>query len=239
MKKLKILSISNSFGVNLQTFASQIACANGCSLDIYVLFIGGCTLEKHVENLSNNLAAYDLYHNGKCERNNVTISEMIDSQNWDYIITQQVSYLGSQIETYYPFITTILQYLKSNAQYKFLGLQETWEYSSLFKKNDGNYFTQKESSEMYKNLKETYEKVAEKEGILLINSGEIIHKANEFFNKEFQCDDGFHLNNEGCYLIGLNLFKMLFKIKIKNAYAPKDINISNIEKYIDYINNLE
>lgn len=236
---MKILSISNSFGVNLQTYASQIAKANGYFLDIYVLYIGGCTLEKHVENLKDNLPAYDLYHNGKCERNNVTISEMIKSQEWDYILTQQVSYLGTQIETFYPFITTILQYLKNNSQYKFLGLQETWEYSSLFKKNDGNFFAKEESLEMYVKLKETYEKVAENEGIFLINSGEVIHKANEFFNKEFQCNDGFHLSNEGCYLIGLNLFKKLFKAKLKNAYVTNDINISDIENYIDFINNLE
>lgn len=236
---MKILSISNSFGVNLQTYASQIAKANGYFLDIYVLYIGGCTLEKHVENLKDNLPAYDLYHNGKCERNNVTISEMIKSQEWDYIVTQQVSYLGTQIETFYPFLTTILQYLKNNSQYKFLGLQETWEYSSLFKKNDGNFFAKEESLEMYVKLKETYEKVVENECIFLINSGEIIHKANDFFNKEFQCNDGFHLSNEGCYLIGLNLFKKLFKTKLKNAYVTNDINISDIEKYIDFINNLE
>ena len=74
MKKITLLSISNSFGVNLQSYAHQIAEKNGIDLDIYVLYIGGCPLEKHYTNLLTNAKDYELFHNGVSTHEFVSIT---------------------------------------------------------------------------------------------------------------------------------------------------------------------
>lgn len=77
MKRVSLLSISNSFGVNLQKFASQIAASNNCSLDIFVLYIGGCSLQTHCENIKDNSHNYVLYYNGKPIKENVSILDTL------------------------------------------------------------------------------------------------------------------------------------------------------------------
>lgn len=239
MKKCSLLSISNSFGVNLQTYASQIAKENGFELDIFVLYIGGCPLIEHSENIKNNAPAYLLYHNGECEKADITILETLKMKRWDYIITQQVSYLAGNYDSYFPYINELLNYVKKNANYGYLGLQETWEYTELFVKDNGEHFTKKESEEMYDSIIKTYKKVSNELDLLLFKSGSTVHKASLSFKKNFYSDDGFHLNKDGCYLIGLNLVKQLFGEKIKKVFVPEGLNKEDIIKYINFVNSLE
>ena len=236
MKKISLLSISNSFGVNIQTYASQIAIENNCVLDIFVLYIGGCSLEKHCQNIDTDSHEYLLYHNGECEKDNVSILETLKMKKWDYVITQQVSYLGGDYTSYYPFIIKLLNFVKLCSPSAILGLQETWEYSCRFCKKDGMYFTQKESDKMYEKLAAANFKIANELNLILIRSGDVIHLANKKFNKFFQCDDGFHLSNEGCYLIGLNLVRQLFKIELKKAYIIEGSNKSDLINYLNFVN---
>lgn len=239
MKKISLLSISNSFGVNLQTFPSQIASENGRELDIFVLYIGGCSLETHCKNIDENGHNYVLYHNGKWEKENVSILDALTMQKYDYIITQQVSYLAPQYDSYFPFLTKLLNYIKTYGNYDKLGLQETWEYSTRFKKNDNEYFTQKDSDKMYEKLQKTYKRIAKENDLILFRSGDVIHEANKKFNKQFQCDDGFHLNDEGCYLIGLNLIKQLFNIEIKKNLQLEGSNKDDLNSYLNFINSFQ
>ena len=58
---MKLLLISNSFGVNLQIYAKDIAKLNGLDLEIYTLYIGGCPLELHDKNIKQNNNAYELF----------------------------------------------------------------------------------------------------------------------------------------------------------------------------------
>ena len=58
---MKLLLISNSFGVNLQTYAKDIAKVNGLDLEIYTLYIGGCSLELHDKNIKENNKVYELF----------------------------------------------------------------------------------------------------------------------------------------------------------------------------------
>lgn len=238
MKNISLLSISNSFGVNLQKYASQIASSNGFKLDIYVLYIGGCTLEKHASNIKINSNEYDLYHNGECEKHAVTIKEVLKLTKWDYIITQQASHLSPNYATFFPYINEIFNYVKENAIYKKLGIQETWEYGKDYKKNDGKFFTKKDSLEMYEKVSNNYSRAAKELNLdIIFNSGDVIHKATAFFNKDFHAD-GYHLNDEGCYLIGLNLVKQLFNKNIKKAYVTNDISIETCNKLVDFINKI-
>ena len=45
---MKLLSIGNSFSVDAQAYLHQVAKAEGETLECHNLFIGGCSLERHV-----------------------------------------------------------------------------------------------------------------------------------------------------------------------------------------------
>ena len=88
---MKILLISNSFGVNLQTYTKEIAKDNRLDLQIYTLYIGGCPLELHDKNIKENNKAYELFINGSSTGEFVSINEMLLKEKWDYISLQQAS----------------------------------------------------------------------------------------------------------------------------------------------------
>ena len=56
---VKILSIGNSFSEDaVEEFLSPLVRAEGLDVVICNMFIGGCSIEKHVENLRENKADY-------------------------------------------------------------------------------------------------------------------------------------------------------------------------------------
>ena len=50
---MKILSIGNSFSEDAQRYLHQIANANGDDIFCANLYIGGCSLERHYNNIIN------------------------------------------------------------------------------------------------------------------------------------------------------------------------------------------
>lgn len=240
MKQLKILSISNSFGVNLQTYAHQIAKANDLDLDFFVLYIGGCSLQKHVENIHSNEPIYELYHNGKSTSKYVSILDGLKIENWDYVLTQQVSSLSGFIESFYPFLNELVDFVKRNAKFKKLGFQETWEYGKNTSEKDAFKLYNFDSNLMHEKIRLTYEKLMEDfPKALLINSGDVIHEA---IKQGFDVYDGaeFHLNSLGCYLIGANLVRLLTRKKLRKdeIFTTDGLDELYCSKIIDFINNL-
>ena len=45
------------------------------------------------------------------------------------------------------------------------------------------------------------------------------------------------MNNYGCYLIGCNLVRKIFNIKIENVFVPKDFGVQFAHRLVDFINN--
>ena len=96
---MKFLMIANSFGVNLQTFAKQIAEANNFDLDIYVLYIGGCSLETHYNNIKSDAKAYQLFHNGADTGEMISIKSALEMDTWDVVSLQQASMFSAVLES--------------------------------------------------------------------------------------------------------------------------------------------
>lgn len=240
MKNIKLLSISNSFGVNLQTYAHQIAEANGVDLDIYVLYIGGCSLDRHVKNINEDARAYELFHNGDTTKQMVSISEALKYfDKWDYVLTQQVSVNSGLYETYYPYLTTVYEYVKANSKFKTFGFQETWQYGKniLYKEQIAPYNNDPEL--MYSMIVDTYRKIQKDyKNAIIINSGDIIHNAQKTFKENMYDEADFHLSAIGCYLIGANLVKILTGKKLNNVFVPdrEEFNQEYCKKLINFVN---
>lgn len=245
MKKIKMLSISNSFGVNLQQYASQIAKVNDLDLDLYVLYIGGCSLERHVNNLKANAQEYMLYHNGVYENKMVSILEGLKIYDeWDFVLTQQVSQNSGLIDTYEPFLSELYDYVVKNSKFKRFGFQETWSYSQKMMAFDcKEQFRAYNFDEnlMIKKIRDTVNQISKRfENAFVINSGDVVKEAEDTLCLDLHDDYGFHLNSLGCYLIGANLVKMLTNKKLSTTNIFVDESLKDkfnvCKQLIDFLN---
>ena len=91
---IKILSIGNSFSQDAQAYVHQIAASAGIETKVVNLYIGGCSLERHYNNIVENAAAYSYELNGKKIGRSVTIMEGLCEEDWDYVTMQQASHLS-------------------------------------------------------------------------------------------------------------------------------------------------
>ena len=109
---MKLLSIGNSFSQDAQEWLHQIAVANGVDLETTNLMIGGCSLETHWSHVVDKQAEYYLEQNGKNMDRMVTIDEGLALDEWDVITVQQASHYSGQPQTYVPYLTDLVAYVR-------------------------------------------------------------------------------------------------------------------------------
>lgn len=223
---IKILAIGNSFSEDATYYLHQILEAAGVENLVVNLFIGGCPLEKHWANIERGAREYQLQVNGEKTDRHVSVQDMLAEADWDYIVTQQASHDSGWMDTYEPFLGNIVAYLKENAGGAKLFLHETWAYEK-----DSSHWNfaryNRDQQEMLVKLERAYKAMAEKYGLPLILSGELIQKLREteFFGegaKRCICRDGFHMNYlYGRYALGCMWARSIAGIAVKgNAFVP-------------------
>ena len=62
---MKILSIGNSFSQDAQRYLSRVAKSEGIDMNTFNLYIGGCSLATHFQNMHSEDRAYELQMNGE------------------------------------------------------------------------------------------------------------------------------------------------------------------------------
>ena len=235
-KMKKILAIGNSFSEDAARYLHQTAKAAGVDTKVVNLFIGGCPLERHWKNIETGEAAYQYQLNGVLTERHVSIEEALQEDDWDYIVTQQASHDSGWQDTYEPFLGLILEYLKEKTGKKDTAcghrpeilLHETWAYehgsthSTLMRYH-------RSQEEMFERLRKCYHAMAEKYGLRLIPSGEVIQYVrgkDPFIVPEggiSLCRDGFHMSYlYGRYLLACVWGKTLFGIRAEESdYIPE------------------
>lgn len=235
-KMKKILAIGNSFSEDAARYLHQTAKAAGVDTKVVNLFIGGCPLERHWKNIETGEAAYQYQLNGVLTERHVSIEEALQEDDWDYIVTQQASHDSGWQDTYEPFLGLILEYLKEKTGKKDTAcghrpeilLHETWAYEhGSTHSNFMRYHRSQE--EMFERLRKCYHAMAEKYGLRLIPSGEVIQYVrgkDPFIVPEggiSLCRDGFHMSYlYGRYLLACVWGKTLFGIRAEESdYIPE------------------
>lgn len=239
---MKILLIANSFGVNLQTYAKEIAKANGLDLEIYTLYIGGCPLSTHDHNIKENKRDYELFVDGKTTSLFLSIDEALRLKDWDYVSLQQASHVSGTISSYYPYLNNVYTYVRIKCPKAKIMWHQTWAYSGKnpYKydevKNWCDTFKFDNDLEMKKGIAEALEKITnEFKFDLVVRSGDVVFEAMKEFEDVYD-EAGFHLNNLGCYLIGANFIKCLLNHELKNIYFPDNLDKNLCEKGIYFVN---
>ena len=245
-ERLYILAIGNSFSHDaVENHLFDLAQAEGVELYIGNASIGGCSLETHWENASNDYNRYG-YHTqsrwGTKSKKETRLQEAIEDNVWDIITVQQVSQNSGMIDTYFPYLPNLIKYVKKHSANPnpTIAFHLTWAYETKsshpgFATYNNNQMT------MYNAILQTVEEATEKVGInLIIPSGIAIQNARKKLPSSQFCRDGFHLSfGIGRYTAACTWFETLTGIPvIGNKYRPENVSeeeVVSIQKTVHEI----
>lgn len=169
---MNLLSIGNSFSVDSHRYLNGIAKADGVELTTVNLDIGGCSLERHYENMRSDERAYEMHYNGTATHFRVSLSEALTNRAWDVVTLQQASFLSFNEESYFPYVTELAAYVRRLVPTAKIYVHQTWAYESGSHRLLKNYNT---PDEMLSDIIKAYDKAADAIGADgMIRSGEMM-----------------------------------------------------------------
>ena len=213
-KTLKVLAIGNSFSQDAVEYLWSICHDAGVeTIVIGHLYIGGCSLDKHYENIQANANAYTYYKNtsGKWRAtSNVSISTALADEAWDVITIQQASSYSGESHTYTK-LDAILQYLSESVPSAELYWHLTWAYQadskhSSFPKYGSDQMT------MYNAIVSTYMQVVATHPLIdgIIPCGTAIQNLRTSYVGDILTRDGHHMSYDyGRYTTALTWYAVL------------------------------
>ena len=224
---VKILTIGNSFSDDTMEYVGQIAESMGFKVVLGNLYIAACDLQKHLDNVRNNTAAYEYrtYVNGGWKTvANYKMRDAILSENWDYISLQQASGKSGIASSY-----SALENLRSNVRDLANANAElvwnmTWAYQSDSTHGDFVHYGYSQKA-MYDSIVSAVQNtVVPMYAFSKISpTGTAIQNARATSLGDTLTRDGYHLNlTYGRYIAGLTFFFTLMDmaIPVNLPYAP-------------------
>lgn len=228
-RAIKILAIGNSFSEDaIENYLFEIGQAEGVDLIIGNMFIGGCSLEQHWNNIKDDRSAYEYRKvglDGKLvNTNGVSVKSALHDEDWDFVTIQQASPSSGLYDTYVDFLPPILAYFKQELNMKKanLAFHQTWAYA----KDSGhggfaNYH--KNQYEMYAKIVNASTQASYENGLYnIIPAGTAIQNARTSYMGDTFCKDGFHLDvKKGRFTAACTWFAHLFQVDARDLkYTP-------------------
>lgn len=244
MKKVSILFLANSFADDTIQYMPEIANELSYDLDLYNLYIGGCDINRHINNILNKNKEYELriYNKEKHiweTQYSISSNEFIPSKRWDYIVLQQSSYY-SGLPHGLDNIEKLVELVKglANKDVKFIW-NMTWSYPhysdlEVFKNeyhNDSKFMYES----IVKNVKDHI--LIKKDFVKIIPNGTAIGNVRIYLKDELIYRDGFHLSFQfGRFLAGLTAISAIFNEDISDIkFHPIEIDEDTIKIYKDSV----
>lgn len=231
---MKLLSIGNSFSVDAQAYLHQVAKAEGETLECHNLFIGGCSLETHWNNMQGDLAMYAYFVNGVLQKNGeenrmISIREALEMDEWDIVTLQQCSPYCGLYATYQPYLNDLSAYVTRYAPQARQWIHQTWAYETDSTHPHFPHYG-KDQMNMYRLLKEAYARAAEDIGAPIIPCGDVIQHLRTLPPFDYAhgglslCRDGFHMSIPfGRYALAVAWYTALFgKVAVHDDFLPPE-----------------
>ena len=233
--KISVLMIGNSFSVDAARYTHQISLGSDVEIELGVLYVGGCSLEQHVNFIKEGSTPYEWFINGESTGRYISLKEALLMKKWDYITLQQVSVFSGLLDTFYPYINQLVEYVREYQPESTLVLHKTWPYETGFENTNFEHYNYDRKT-MYACINKTYEQVSKDLGIkIIIRSGDVIEAAIEKYGEHFH-KDGFHLNEDGRYLVALGFLHTFNNNEpIKELYVPNGFNKDQCEDYERFV----
>ncbi|MBQ3562220.1 MAG: DUF4886 domain-containing protein, partial [Clostridia bacterium] len=149
---LKVLAIGNSFSEDATRYLWDICKDAGVS-DVIIanMYIGGCSIDTHWDNLENDKAAYryDKNTTGTFVRTqDYKLSDALADEDWDVITIQQASTYSDQAATYSNLENILNKIKETNPDVKIMW-HTTWSYAVGYTSRTE---TPAKQMEMYNNI---------------------------------------------------------------------------------------
>lgn len=239
---MKVLAIGNSFSQDATYYLQAIASADQTEMKVVNLYIGGCSLERHWQNLYREKKEYSYELNGHATGKYVSIQEAVMEEEWDVIVTQQASHDSGWSDTYEPFLSDICAWLTETQPQARLFLQKTWAYE-IDSTHEGFWRYRRDQKEMFMRLSAAYDKAAKENGLACIPCADVIQllrkePAFDYANGGMSlCRDGFHMHHiYGRYALAATWYAVLCGKKMTgHMYMPKSEFLPDEEAKIDLI----
>ena len=228
---VKILAIGNSFADDGIEYLDEVARSAGKHIIVANTYIGGCSIERHLDNARHDRPAYRYRKNvdGQySEERGTTLLEALKDEEWDYIVFQQVSSLAGQYSTYFPDLAELMDYVRplaTNPHVQY-ALQQTWAYARN-STHPGFYRYGKDQQTMYDEVVFAYSQAARRQHITrVIPTGTAIQNARSSSLGDTLCRDGYHLNlTYGRYTAACTWFETFFgEPSTGIAYRPEGVS---------------
>ena len=225
---LKVLAIGNSFSEDaIEQNLWEIANAAGKDIIIGNMYIGGCTIDKHLDCIEGDKPAYRYRKitDGKtAETYGYKLSQAIKDEQWDYVSVQQASGYSGLYDSY-ARLGELCDWINANAPQAKIIFHQTWAYSRT---SDHPHYPNyaKDQQTMYNAIIEESGRAVKEHHIrIVIPSGRAIQLARATDLDSFGDDltrDGFHLDlKAGRYIAAATWFDVLFrKSVVGNKYCP-------------------
>lgn len=219
----KILMIGNSFSQDTMMYAPAAAKSAGVELCGYDLYIGGCTLERHMQVLTagTNDYIFERFSDVPEQKGlyKYTLDEGLAYDDWDIITFQQGS-PKSGIPESYSFLDPLYAHVKEkmagrNVRYAW---NMTWAYAMAH--NYGH-----NQMAMYHAIYDTVDAEVRPRGLDVIPTGVAVQAARLHFPDPVLTRDNFHLSLDiGRYTAAMTLLYRLLDIDpARVTYRPEGV----------------
>ena len=136
---MKVLSIGNSFTASVCRQLPPMAAHEGLPLAYANLFIGGCPLRRHAENLAASAAdpsfkPYRLETHGFAPEDGLpaeapaSSNELLARGDWDVVTVQQASHESWDYANYQPYGHAVVEAVRAACPRAEVVIQQTWSY---------------------------------------------------------------------------------------------------------------
>ena len=175
----KVLMIGNSFSISLMAHLPKVAADRGIELDLASLYIGGCSLKRHWENVQKDGDAgfqpYGFSRNrfGKVTKRKINVCDALRLAKWDIVTIQQASHESWKADTYSPDGDSLIGKIRELAPQAKIVVQETWSYTPWDKRLAKWKI---DPDEMYAKLHAAYGAFAARHGLEVIPFGTAVQE---------------------------------------------------------------
>ncbi len=230
---IRVLAIGNSFSEDaIETHLYDLAKANGQKIIIGNLYIGGATLEQHVNNIKANAGAYSFRkidaEGNKTTVANTSIATALASENWTHISFQQESSNSGKFATWSASLAELYNYVApraKNENVKFI-LHQTWAYAKNSTHTGFDNYN-KDQMQMYTAIVDAVNKAKELVKIdMIIPAGTAIQNGRTSVVEDNFTRDGYHLSMPlGRYLAACTWYESLMGTNVVgNSYKPQGLS---------------
>ena len=232
-KVIRILTIGNSFSEDaVEQHLYDLAKADGVDVIIGNMYIGGCSLKKHLLNANTNKPAYKYRKIGldgkKIQTLEVTLETALADEKWDYVSFQEKSGQSGIYESWTESLPELLAYVKARVPAKArMVIHQTWAYDSTSTHRDFHRYDHNQQK-MYASIVDAVRKSSKLTKIkMVIPSGTAIQNARTTLLKDKITRDGYHLHKTyGRYVAACTWYEKIFrKNVIGNSYKPEKMTV--------------